>query len=37
MLVDESVTKNIREWLKKKGFDTINGADTDFKGKKTKT
>jgi predicted nuclease of predicted toxin-antitoxin system len=31
-LVDESVTRNIREWLKKKGFDTINVSDTSLKG-----
>ena len=34
MLVDESVTINIREWLKKKGFDTINVSDTNLKSKK---
>ncbi|MGD0996434.1 MAG: DUF5615 family PIN-like protein [Candidatus Bathyarchaeia archaeon] len=34
MLVDESVTRNVREWLKKQGFDTINVSDTNLKGAK---
>lgn len=34
MLVDESVTKTIRGWLKKKGFDTLNVRDTELKGAK---
>ena len=34
MLVDESVTKTVRQWLKKKGFDTLNVRDTDLKGAK---
>jgi predicted nuclease of predicted toxin-antitoxin system len=32
LLVDESVTKNIREWLRKQGFDAINVSDTALKG-----
>jgi predicted nuclease of predicted toxin-antitoxin system len=34
MLVDESVTKDIRKWLKKQGFDTLNASDTNLKGAK---
>ena len=34
MLVDESVTRNVREWLKKQGFDTINVSNTNLKGAK---
>lgn len=34
MLVDESVTRNVREWLKKQGFDTINVSETSLKGTK---
>jgi len=33
-LVDESVTRNIKEWLKKQGFDTINVSGTNLKGAK---
>lgn len=33
-LVDESVTRNIKEWLKKQGFDTINVSSTNLKGAK---
>ena len=32
ILVDENVTGTIREWLKRKGFNTINVSDTDLKG-----
>jgi predicted nuclease of predicted toxin-antitoxin system len=31
ILVDENVTNNIREWLKRKGFKTVNVSDTDLK------
>jgi predicted nuclease of predicted toxin-antitoxin system len=31
-LVDESVTRKIREWLKNKGFETINVSDLYLKG-----
>jgi predicted nuclease of predicted toxin-antitoxin system len=34
LLVDESVTKNVREWLKKEGFSSINVSDTELKGSK---
>lgn len=34
MLVDESVTRNVREWLKEQGFETINVSDTNLKGAK---
>lgn len=31
-LVDESVTRKIREWLRNKGFETINVSDMFLKG-----
>ncbi len=31
ILVDENVPETIREWLKRKGFNTINVSDTDLK------
>lgn len=34
LLVDESVTRNIREWLKKNGFAAVNVSDTTLKGKR---
>ena len=34
VLVDENVTKNVREWLKRKGFSTINVSETNPKSAK---
>lgn len=31
ILVDENITNSIREWLKRKGFNTLNVSDTDLK------
>jgi predicted nuclease of predicted toxin-antitoxin system len=31
ILVDENVPNNVREWLKKKGFDITNVSETDLK------
>jgi predicted nuclease of predicted toxin-antitoxin system len=32
ILVDENVPGNVREWLKLRGFSTVNISDTDLKG-----
>lgn len=32
LLVDESVTRDVKEWLKKHGFDTVNVSGTNLKG-----
>jgi predicted nuclease of predicted toxin-antitoxin system len=31
ILVDENVPNNVREWLKKKGFDIVNVSETSLK------
>jgi predicted nuclease of predicted toxin-antitoxin system len=32
LLVDESVTRTVREWLRKQGFDMVNVCDIGLKG-----